>query len=48
MNPFDELRRALRRTDLLLLRAVRRMRSRAANPSRGDLWGPAITDDGLD
>ena len=48
MTPFDELRRALRRTDLLLLRAVRRMRSRPASPARGDLWGPAITDDGLD
>ena len=48
MNPFDELRRALRRTDLLLMRAVRRMRSRPADSARGDLWGPAVTDDGLD
>lgn len=48
MNPFDELRQALRRTDLQLLRAVRRMRSRPAVPARGDVWGPSISDDGLD
>ncbi len=47
-TPFDELRRRLRRVDLLLLRAVRRMRGRPQNTARGEHWGALITDDDVD
>lgn len=48
MNVFDELARRLRRTDLLLLRAVRRQRSRPAMRAKGQFWGSVITDDEVD
>ena len=47
-NVFDELARRLRRTDLLLLRAVRRQRSRPAMRAKGQFWGSVITDDEVD
>jgi len=47
-SPFDELRRRLRRLDLLLLRAVRRMRLRPQSTARGEHWGALITDDDVD
>ncbi len=47
-TPYDELRRRLRRVDLLLLRAVRRMRGRPQNTARGEHWGALITDDEVD
>lgn len=48
LSPMDDLRRRLRRTELLLLRAVRRMRGRPPNTARGEHWGNLITDDELD
>ena len=45
---FLELARRLRRTDLLLLRAVRRQRSRPAMRAKGQFWGSVITDDEVD
>ena len=47
-NVFDDLARRLRRTDLLLLRAVRRQRSRPAMRAKGQFWGSVITDDEVD
>jgi hypothetical protein len=43
-----DLARRLRRTDLLLLRAVRRQRSRPAVRAKGQFWGQVITDDEVD
>ena len=45
---YEELARRLRRTDLLLLRAVRRQRSRPAMRAKGQFWGSVITDDEVD
>ena len=45
---FAELARKLRRTDLLLLRAVRRQRARPAIRAKGQFWGSVITDDEVD
>lgn len=45
---FAELARRLRRTDLLLLRAVRRQRARPAIRAKGQFWGSVITDDEVD
>ena len=45
---FEELARRLRRTDLLLLRAVRRQRARPAMRAKGQFWGSVITDDEVD
>src|SRR6476646_10021942 len=45
---FSDLARRLRRTDLLLLRAVRRQRSRPAMRAKGQFWGSVITDDEVD
>jgi AAA+ superfamily predicted ATPase len=45
---FHELARRLRRTDLLLLRAVRRQRARPAMRAKGQFWGSVITDDEVD
>jgi AAA+ superfamily predicted ATPase len=45
---FNELARRLRRTDLLLLRAVRRQRARPAMRAKGQFWGSVITDDEVD
>ena len=45
---FQELARRLRRTDLLLLRGVRRQRSRPAIRAKGQFWGSVITDDEVD
>ena len=45
---FEELARRLRRTDLLLLRAVRRQRARPAIRAKGQFWGSVITDDEVD
>ena len=45
---FVELARRLRRTDLLLLRAVRRQRARPAMRAKGQFWGSVITDDEVD
>ena len=45
---FQELARRLRRTDLLLLRAVRRQRARPAIRAKGQFWGSVITDDEVD
>ena len=45
---FVELARRLRRTDLLLLRAVRRQRARPAIRAKGQFWGSVITDDEVD
>jgi len=45
---FEELAKRLRRTDLLLLRAVRRQRSRPAMRAKGQFWGSVITDDEVD
>ena len=36
---FAELARRLRRTDLLLLQAVRRQRARPAIRAKGQFWG---------
>ncbi|MBM4390338.1 MAG: ATP-binding protein [Deltaproteobacteria bacterium] len=47
-NVFEDLARRLRRTDLLLLRAVRRQRSRPAMRAKGQFWGSVITDDEVD
>jgi AAA+ superfamily predicted ATPase len=43
-----DLTRRLRRTDLLLLRAVRRQRARPAIQAKGQFWGSVITDDEVD
>ena len=45
---YEELARRLRRTDLLLLRAVRRQRARPAVRAKGQFWGSVITDDEVD
>lgn len=45
---FEELAFRLRRTDLLLLRAVRRQRARPAMRAKGQFWGSVITDDEVD
>jgi len=45
---FTDLTRRLRRTDLLLLRAVRRQRARPAMRAKGQFWGSVITDDEVD
>lgn len=45
---FSDIARRLRRTDLLLLRAVRRQRSRPAMRAKGQFWGSVITDDEVD
>jgi AAA+ superfamily predicted ATPase len=47
-NVFEELARRLRRTDLLLLRAVRRQRARPSMRAKGQFWGSVITDDEVD
>ncbi|MEN0061718.1 MAG: ATP-binding protein [Myxococcota bacterium] len=47
-SPFQDLARRLRRTDLLLLRAVRRQRARPAVRAKGQFWGTVITDDEVD
>ena len=48
MTVFEELARRLRRTDLLLLRAVRRQRARPSMRAKGQFWGSVITDDEVD
>jgi len=45
---FEELATRLRRTELLLLRAVRRQRARPAMRAKGQFWGSVITDDEVD
>jgi len=45
---FEELALRLRRTELLLLRAVRRQRARPAMRAKGQFWGSVITDDEVD
>ncbi len=45
---YDELARRLRRTDLLILRAVRRQRARPNVQAKGQFWGSVITDDDVD
>ena len=45
---YEDLAARLKRTDLLLLRAVRRQRSRPAVRDKGQFWGSAITDDEVD
>lgn len=45
---FSDLTRRLRRTDLLLLRAVRRQRARPAVRAKGQFWGSVVTDDEVD
>ena len=45
---FEELAQRLRRTDLLLLRAVRRQRARPSMRAKGQFWGSVITDDEVD
>ena len=45
---YNDLTRRLRRTDLLLLRAVRRQRARPAMRAKGQFWGSVITDDEVD
>jgi crotonobetainyl-CoA:carnitine CoA-transferase CaiB-like acyl-CoA transferase len=45
---FSDVARRLRRTDLLLLRAVRRQRARPAMRAKGQFWGSVITDDEVD
>ncbi len=45
---YSDLARRLRRTDLLLLRAVRRQRARPAMRAKGQFWGSVITDDEVD
>lgn len=45
---FSDIARRLRRTDLLLLRAVRRQRARPAMRAKGQFWGSVITDDEVD
>ncbi len=48
MTVYDELTERLRRTDLLLLRAVKRQRERPAVRSKGQFWGAMMTDDEID
>ncbi len=45
---FSDIARRLRRSDLLLLRAVRRQRARPAMRAKGQFWGSVITDDEVD
>jgi AAA+ superfamily predicted ATPase len=45
---YSDLARRLRRSDLLLLRAVRRQRARPAMRAKGQFWGSVITDDEVD
>lgn len=45
---FEDLATRLRRTELLLLRAVRRQRARPAMRAKGQFWGSVITDDEVD
>jgi len=45
---YDELTERLRRTDLLLLRAVKRQRERPSIRSKGQFWGAMMTDDEID
>ncbi len=45
---FQDLTKRLRRTDLLLLRAVRRQRARPSMRAKGQFWGSVITDDEVD
>jgi AAA+ superfamily predicted ATPase len=47
-STYSDLARRLRRTDLLLLRAVRRQRARPAMRAKGQFWGTVITDDEVD
>ena len=47
-STYSDLARRLRRTDLLLLRAVRRQRARPAMRAKGQFWGAVITDDEVD
>jgi AAA+ superfamily predicted ATPase len=42
---YDELTRRLRRTDLLLLRAVRRQRERPTMKRKGQYWGSIIEEE---
>ncbi|MBN1336735.1 MAG: ATP-binding protein [Deltaproteobacteria bacterium] len=42
---FEELARRLRRTDLLLLRAVRRQRQRPSMVRKGQYWGSVIDEE---
>lgn len=48
LSIFNDLARRLRRTDILLLRAVRRQRARPAMRAKGQFWGSVITDDEVD
>ena len=48
MDPYQELTIRLRRSDLLLLRAVRRQRARPPVRAKGQFWGSVITDDEVD
>lgn len=45
---YKDLAKRLRRTDLLLLRAVRRQRARPAMREKGGFWGSLITDNEVD
>src|SRR5678816_3497906 len=45
---YSDMARRLRRTDLLLLRGVRRQRARPAMRAKGQFWGSVITDDEVD
>ena len=45
---YADLTRRLARVDLLLLRAVRRQRSRPAMHAKGQFWGQYLTDDEID
>ncbi|TVQ89437.1 MAG: ATP-binding protein [Deltaproteobacteria bacterium] len=47
-STFSDIARRLRRSDLLLLRAVRRQRARPAMRAKGQFWGSVITDDEVD
>ena len=49
MTPvFKDLALRLRRTDLLLLRAVRRQRARPSMREKGGFWGSMVTDNEVD
>lgn len=45
---FKDLALRLRRTDLLLLRAVRRQRARPSMREKGGFWGSMVTDNEVD
>ncbi len=45
---FEELTRRLRRTDLLLMRAVRRQRQRTTMKKKGNYWGSVIEETEVD